>query len=154
MEVEKIILAKVNTSNWGKALNHIQGVAKEVLTEEEFAEYVRKSNKDVRACAKMDGQLFNGQYFDWKEFDFKQKEIISAFLRYFDQSQLQKIANALQKGEVVLKSQRASWFATFIKNVKNKKDYFKVKRFLTSQRWENKNQYLRMLDETFPMYAK
>ena len=95
MEIEKIILAKVDISDWGKALNKIQDVAEEVLTEKEFVEYLHKTHRDNRACDGMDGQLFNGEYFDWKEFGYKQKEIVGAFLKYFSEDQLQKIANAL-----------------------------------------------------------
>ena len=42
----------------------------------------------------------------------------------------------------MLKSQKTQWYHTLIKKVKKKKDYEKVKEFISSQEWEEKNTYL------------
>ena len=90
-----IILCKVNLKDWGRALNKLQDVAEKVLPKKEFKSYLIKSNADMDKCDGMDGILLNGEYFDWREFTYKQKEIVSAWLRYFDEDQLMKIAKAL-----------------------------------------------------------
>ena len=96
MEYKIVILNKVNLKqNFGYTLNHLQDVAEQVLTKKEFNAYLVKSSNDANMCEGMDGILLNGQYFDWRTFEFKQKEIVSAWLNYFDEEQLMKIANAL-----------------------------------------------------------
>ena len=96
MEYKIVILNKVNLKqNFGKTLNKLQDVAEKVLTKKEFHTYLVKSNLDADMCEGMDGILLNGQYFDWRTFEFKQREIVSAWLNYFDEKQLMKIANAL-----------------------------------------------------------
>ena len=53
----------------------------------------------------------------------------------------------------MLKSQKTQWYHTLIKKVKKKKDYEKVKEFISSQEWEEKNTYLKLLDECFPQFV-
>lgn len=90
------ILNRVNLKqNFGYTLNHLQDVAEKVLSEKEFHIYLVKSSKDASECDGMDGILLNGKYFDWRTFSFKQREIVSAWLDYFTNQQLEKIANAL-----------------------------------------------------------
>lgn len=86
---------KIKLGDWGKVLNSIQSAAEEVLDEKEFDSYLTKSNKDADDCDGMDGILFNGKYFDWREFKTKAKEIVLAYLKYFNDSQLKRIANKL-----------------------------------------------------------
>lgn len=96
MEYKIVILNKVNLKqNFGYTLNKLQDVAEQVLSKKEFRAYLVKSSLDADMCEGMDGILLNGQYFDWRTFEFKQREIVSAWLNYFDEEQLMKIANAL-----------------------------------------------------------
>lgn len=96
MEYKIVILNKVsNNKSFGFTLNHLQDVAEQVLSKKEFHTYLVKSSLDANMCEGMDGILLNGQYFDWRTFDFKQREIVSAWLDYFGEDQLMKIANAL-----------------------------------------------------------
>ena len=96
MEYKIVILNKVNLKqNFGYTLNKLQDIAEQVLSKKEFHTYLVKSSLDADMCEGMDGILLNGQYFDWRTFEFKQREIVSAWLNYFDEEQLMKIANAL-----------------------------------------------------------
>lgn len=80
-----------NSGNWGKALNQIQGIAKDVLDEKAFDRYLEKSNKDARICDGMDCIVLNGKVFDWKEFRTKADQIVDAYLGYFTNVELQLI---------------------------------------------------------------
>ena len=96
MEYKIVILNKVNLKqNFGYTLNKLQDIAEQVLSKKEFRTYLVKSSLDADMCEGMDGILLNGQYFDWRTFEFKQREIVSAWLNYFDEEQLMKIANSL-----------------------------------------------------------
>lgn len=92
---EKILKKVDSKSEIGATLNYLQDVAEQVLSEKEFTLYLVKSTKDMDECEGMDGMLINGQYFDWREFNFKQREMISAWLSYFSESQVDKIARAI-----------------------------------------------------------
>ena len=81
--------------NWGYAANHIQQLAEFALSKEDFNKYLIKSNRDMKACDGMDGQLFNGQYFDWREYSYRGPEIINAFLDYFTNDNLHSILSAM-----------------------------------------------------------
>ena len=91
-----IVLFKINFErDFGEILNHLQDVAEKALPKKEFNEYLRKSCADMGECDAMDGILINGYYFDWKEFNSKKVEIVTAWLSYFNEKQLIKIAQAL-----------------------------------------------------------
>ena len=93
---QEIILSKVDLEqDFGKTLNHLQNIAKKVLSKKEFDIYLELAGDDIEECEGMDGMLLNGCYFDWKEFSYKQREIVSAWLSYFNETQLGKIAKAL-----------------------------------------------------------
>ena len=93
--MENIIIQKVKPLDMGHALNHIQDAAEQVLSESHWMRYLRASNRDYNACEGMDGILLNGEYFDWKVFETQKDDIVRAFLRYFDDSDIALIANAL-----------------------------------------------------------
>lgn len=91
-----IVLFKLNFErDFGEILNHLQDVAEKALTKREFYKYLRASCADMGKCDGMDGILINGHYFDWKEFKYKKVEIVTAWLNYFNEKQLIKIAQAL-----------------------------------------------------------
>lgn len=93
--MENIIIRKVKNLNMGAALNHIQDVAEQILSEERWDSFLIATNVDASECEGMDGMLLNGEYFDWREFEFKKNEIIRAFLRYFTYEEIASIAKAL-----------------------------------------------------------
>ena len=85
------ILEKVNLKrDFGYVLNELQDIACENLSKRSVNNYLRASCRDANACEGMDGMLINGHYWDWKEF-FKVREIVSAWLDYFTESELQTI---------------------------------------------------------------
>ncbi len=88
---------QISLGDWGKVLNALQDIAGNVLTSKEMDAYTRKSCKDVASCVAMDGMYINGRYFDWKEFTSKSKEIVNAWLDYFSDKQIAKIANAIEE---------------------------------------------------------
>lgn len=92
---EEKIIQKVKHLDLGNSLNHIQDVAERVLSLRKWTRYVAKSHKDYVACEGMDGIFLNGQYFDWKEFEIHKDDIVKAYLRYFDESDIQLIAEAM-----------------------------------------------------------
>jgi len=81
--------------DWGKAANFLQDLAEQRLTEQEFEDFLIRANEDVISCDGMDGQLINGFYFDWREFDFKKRDIINAFINYFNEEQQLKMERGL-----------------------------------------------------------
>ena len=86
------IIAKLNLKKgWGKCLNLIQSIAEYVLPSDEWERYLAAATQDAKECEGMDGLLLNGQYFDWKEFDYRCGEIVSAYLDYFNDTQLKLI---------------------------------------------------------------
>ena len=86
---------ELNNGEWGVVLNELQDKAEDALSKKEFNTYLIKSSKDLDKCEGMDGILLNGHYFDWREFQFKAKEIVHAWLDYFDPHQLELIYNSL-----------------------------------------------------------
>lgn len=97
MDKQTFLLTKVKglndkSTSFGVILNRIQDKAEKVLSEKEWNNYLRASSKDADRCAGMDGILLNGHYFDWKEFEVNKKQIVSAYLDYFSEAQLGKIA--------------------------------------------------------------
>lgn len=93
--LEEKIIQKVKHLDLGNSLNHIQDVAERVLSPRKWTRYVAKSHKDYVSCEGMDGILLNGQYFDWKEFVIHKDDMVKAYLRYFDESDIQLIAEAM-----------------------------------------------------------
>lgn len=90
------ILEKVNLKKgFGKVLNHIQDVAFDHLSETSLRRYTKLSRADARDCEGCDFILLNGQVFDWKEFDYKTREIVLAYLDYFNEKELTIIYNNL-----------------------------------------------------------
>lgn len=90
------ILTKVNLSDsFGKTLNKIQRVAMKTLSKKSVNRFLKVSANDAAECDGMDGILFNGQYFDWRLFNIKKKEIILAFLDYFNEEELDIIYSNL-----------------------------------------------------------
>lgn len=93
--MEDVIVQKMKQYDMGHSLNHIQNTAEKVLTKKRWREYLLASNKDAQVCDGMDGILLNGEYFDWKEFGYRKNEIVKAYLRYFTEEEVQKIACAI-----------------------------------------------------------
>lgn len=95
MEKEKI-LDKLNLKqSFGFLLNRIQDVAFDNLSETSLRRYTKLSRADARKCDGYDFILLNGQVFDWKEFNHKTREIVLAYLDYFNQQELAIIYNNL-----------------------------------------------------------
>ena len=96
MTIEEQIISKTkNQGEFGAMLNYIQDVAEEVLTEREWDAYLEKANNDTEQCEEQDGILLNGEYFDWRQFKSQRFNIVKAYLRYFNQEQLNKILKAI-----------------------------------------------------------
>lgn len=93
--MEKIILNKVKNLDMGYSLNRIQDVAEQVLSKKRWKQYLIASNQDAQECEDMDGMLLNGEYFDWRSFGPQKNNIVKAFLRYFTDDEIEKIALAL-----------------------------------------------------------
>ena len=93
--MEKIILNKVKNLDMGYSLNRIQDVAEQVLSKKRWKQYLIASNQDAQECEDMDGMLLNGEYFDWRSFGPQKNNIVRAFLRYFTDDEIEKIALAL-----------------------------------------------------------
>ena len=93
----ELIIDKVKnySTKWGAILNHIQDVASKKLTIMEWATYMQKANEDKDKTKDQDGVLFNGEYFDFHEFTSKRLDIVRAYLRYFNERQLQQILGGL-----------------------------------------------------------
>ena len=95
-DVIDIIINKVKKLDLGHALNHIQDVAEQVLTEEEFQRYLIDSSKDADECDGMDGMLLNGRYFDWREFNWNKDQMVKSYLDYFTWDEKVRIVQHLQ----------------------------------------------------------
>lgn len=93
--MEKIILNKVKNLDMGHSLNRIQDVAEQILSKKRWEQYLIASNQDTQECDGMDGMLINGEYFDWRSFRPQKNNIVRAFLRYFTDAEIEKIALAL-----------------------------------------------------------
>lgn len=89
------IVKKVKAYDLGYSLNHIQDVAEQTLSKKRWHQYLIASNNDAEQCDGMDGLLLNGEYFDWRSFGPKKDNIVRAYLRYFTENELTKIALAL-----------------------------------------------------------
>lgn len=89
------IVKKVKCYDMGYSLNHIQDAAEQVLSKKRWQEYLEASNSDADKCEGMDGILLNGEYFDWRSFGPQKNNIVRAFLRYFTDSEIEKIALVL-----------------------------------------------------------
>lgn len=95
-EIKQNIVDKTQDSRgWGHVCNTIQDVVFDEFNEKELQEYCEKAQKDAEECEGSDFVTFNGQYFDWKEFNRRCDDIVKAFLDYFDNNQLNKIAKHL-----------------------------------------------------------
>ena len=81
----------LDKEGWGAVLNSIQDVACEHLTKKSVTRYHIKSNFDAQMCEGMDGIILNGRYFDWREFKSKAREIVNAYLDYFNERELETI---------------------------------------------------------------
>lgn len=92
---EKILKQFNINGNWGEVCNDIQNIAFEVLPEKSLKKYNKLVGEDLEKCEGSDFVVFNGQYFDWKEFGYRSRDIVSAFLDYFSNTDLLKIAEAL-----------------------------------------------------------
>ena len=97
--VDKIISKLDMSKTWGVLLNQIQDIASDVLSLNEWSAYTKKANHDVQIAQDEDGVIFNGEYFDWRQFETHKVDIIKAYLRYFNESQLVKIYTAMQGGQ-------------------------------------------------------
>ena len=91
----EIILKKVKGLDMGHSLNHIQDVAEKVLSKKRWHQYLVSSSQDAEDCEDMDGLLLNGEYFDWRSFGPQKNNIVRAYLRYFTEDEISKIALAL-----------------------------------------------------------
>ena len=100
MNGRDVILAhydkSISNSDWGKVLNSLQDIAMKVMSDKELDAYTKKSVKDVEECGGMDGLFLNNHYFDWKEFNYRSKDIVNAWLDYFSNEQVDRIANAIR----------------------------------------------------------
>lgn len=83
------------SQDFGFLLNKIQNIVLEDFSKEEINDYVIKSSRDAEQTEDLDGILLNGHYFDWREFDTRKREIVSAYLEYFTDEQLERIDLAL-----------------------------------------------------------
>lgn len=91
----EMILKKVKGLDMGHSLNHIQDVAEKVLSKKRWNQYLVSSSQDAEDCEDMDGLLLNGEYFDWRSFSPQKNNIVRAYLRYFTEDEISKIALAL-----------------------------------------------------------
>lgn len=95
-ELENAIIGKVDFEDgWGSVCNTINDVAESCLSRRQFENVLIAQNKDFNECDGSDFVVFNGRYFDWKEFTIRAKEIVKAFLHYFNTSQLELILKKL-----------------------------------------------------------
>ena len=95
---EKILNRFTYNDNWGEVCNDIQDVAFEVLPKKSLERYSKLANKDLEYCEGSDFLYLNGQFFDWKEFGYRSRDIVGAFLDYFNDSDLLKIEEAYSNG--------------------------------------------------------
>ena len=86
---------KVKPNDWGKACNKIQDTAEKVLSKNSWLSYLKASNKDMKISEGCDFVVFNGDFYDWKTFSYKSINIVSSFLEYFNDNDLQLICNSL-----------------------------------------------------------
>lgn len=86
---------KVKNLDFGKSANYIQGIAWEVCPQSSIKRFARAMSKDAEDCDGMDGMLLNGDYYDWREFTWNKDAMITSFLGYFTDNELEKIAQAI-----------------------------------------------------------
>ena len=79
-------------TNWGKACNAIQEVAEKHLSVKSWNAYITRANRDLAECEGSDFLAMNGHYWDWKQFNSCATEIVSTFLDYFGDADLEIIA--------------------------------------------------------------
>lgn len=92
-ELKAQILSRVAIgNNWGKACNTIQDVACQYLKVKDWNKAARKMSSDAQACEGSDFLQMNGHFWDWKEFNRAASEIVSVFLDYFTDTDLEIIA--------------------------------------------------------------
>ena len=95
LTLKATIISKTKAPNWGSACNTIQDVAEKVLSKKAWNRVNKAAYADYEMCEGSDFVVFNGAYYDWKRFDVDKLKIISSFLDYFNNNELELINNNL-----------------------------------------------------------
>ena len=93
MTKTEMIANQLNRKSWdiGMCLNYLQSLMAVELSSKAFNRYLKLATQDANMCDGMDGMLLNGEYFDWKEFDWNKESMIKAYLRYFNENEIELI---------------------------------------------------------------